>query len=756
MVQRNRKKYNLRRFRNDYASTHALLEHIPEALFVVSPEGKYIEVNNAACQLLGYERIELLELTMMNVTPSHLYKETAMKFTDLKQKGKIFNEIVLKRKDGTELDAEIYGVALKDGNYLGTVRDITKRKEMERKLRESEETYRNLVEMSPDAIVVHCEGKVSFINQAGVSLYGVKDAQDMIGKEVINYVHPDFRSLAIKRITEILQNKKPAPFAYEKLFRADGSIAHVEIAAAPFQVNNNSIQVVVRDITERKEMEQRLKEKTYQLEEQLFLNNKYSKNLESIVEALQESKDKYKELFQNANDIIYTTDLEGKFLSLNQVGLKTYGYKPEEIISFDLTKIVHPDFVDLCLDYFQQKLSGSKDMTGPYEVLTVTKEGRKIWVEVSTRLIKKDQVPVGLQGIARDITERKQMIETIKKAEQEKDLILSSISEMVVFYDEEMKIRWANAMASEMRNASLDEMIGQYCYEIWHNSSSTCPNCPVKETLESGNKVSREIATPDGNIMQIKSFPVLDENHVIGAVEIAKDITERKRIENEMARLDRMNLIGEMAASFGHEIRNPMAVIRGFLQMLYDKNDLRFYRDHFEIMIEEVDRANSIITEYLSLAKNKVVDLRAQSLNSIIEVLYPLILADALHDDKSIELELMDIPSIVIDKNDIHQLILNLVRNGLEAMTKGGVVIIKTYQDDEEVVLEIKDAGKGIEPSIIPNLGMPFITTKENGTGIGLAICYSIADRNQAHIGFETSNKGTNFYVRFSIMKPIV
>ncbi len=497
------------------------------------------------------------------------------------------------------------------------------------------------------------------------------------------------------------------------------------------------------DKTMRKEAE--ILEKDSQETTRIILSD-----LESTVTALRESKEKYKELFQNANDIIYTTDLEGNFLSVNKVGLKTYGYTEQEVLNINFSNIVHPSYTELYMNYLQRKLTRSKPMTGHYEILTVTKDDKKIWLEVSIRLIKKNGEPVGLQGIARDITEKKQMIEAMAKAEQEKDLILSSISEIVVFRDMEMRIRWANAMASETLNIPIDQMIGRHCYELWQHRDSFCLNCPVKETLESGNKASGEISTPDGVIWQIKSFPVKDDsNNVIGTVEIAKDITGRKKMQMEMARFDRMNIIGEMAASFGHEIRNPMTVVKGFLQLLSDKDGLDPYRNYFQIMIEEVDRANAIITEYLSLAKNKVINLKNQSLNPIIEAMYPLILADAIHEDKVIELELQDLPLLMVDKNDIHQLILNLVRNGLEAMSKGGVLTIMTYQDGEEVVLAIKDQGKGIEPSIISKLGMPFITTKEDGVGIGLAICYSIVDRNNAQIGFETSSEGTTFNVRF-------
>ncbi len=227
------------------------------------------------------------------------------------------------------------------------------------------------------------------------------------------------------------------------------------------------------------------------------------------------------------------------------------------------------------------------------------------------------------------------------------------------------------------------------------------------------------------------------------------DITEQQRMEKEMARLDRLNLVGEMAASIGHEIRNPMTAVRGFLQMLRDRENYKEDLTFFNIMIEELDRANGIISEYLNMARDKNVDLQPKSLDMIVKSIYPMIQADANYQEKKVKLDLGRPPTPLIDESEIRQMILNLARNGLEAMLPGGVLTIGTNCEEEEIVLLIKDEGGGIDPMIMEKLGTPFITTKEKGTGLGLAVCYSIAARHHAKIKIETGAAGTTFSVHF-------
>lgn len=229
---------------------------------------------------------------------------------------------------------------------------------------------------------------------------------------------------------------------------------------------------------------------------------------------------------------------------------------------------------------------------------------------------------------------------------------------------------------------------------------------------------------------------------------VGKDITKRKKIEQEMARLDRLSLVAEMAAGISHEVRNPITTVRGFLQILHAKERDPRNIEYFQIMIEELDRANSIITEFLSLSRNPV-DFTYLNINEIITALAPLIEADALRQDKNMIIKLSEVPKLLVNEKEIRQILLNLTRNGLEAMQPGGVIRVKTLVENNKVILSVQDQGAGIPAAILEKLGTPFITTKDNGTGLGLATCFSIAARHHAKITVETGNAGTTFLIHF-------
>ena len=249
---------------------------------------------------------------------------------------------------------------------------------------------------------------------------------------------------------------------------------------------------------------------------------------------------------------------------------------------------------------------------------------------------------------------------------------------------------------------------------------------------------------------------IYGENNQIVAIEgIARDVTTRKMLEQDVARLDRLNTVGQMAASVAHEIRNPMTTVRGYLQLIGNKKEFALYKEQFVLVMDELDRTNSIISEYLSLSQNRVMDFKLCQLNEIIESMYPLLQADSNACNKYIKLELQRIPELYIDEKEIRQLILNLVRNGLESMREGKALTIRTYLENEETILAIRDEGGGIAAHILDNLGKPFVTTKAEGTGIGLAICYRIANRHKAKITVETSTQGTTFFICFKLFQGL-
>ncbi|TWT00563.1 ATP-binding protein [Planomicrobium sp. CPCC 101079] len=231
---------------------------------------------------------------------------------------------------------------------------------------------------------------------------------------------------------------------------------------------------------------------------------------------------------------------------------------------------------------------------------------------------------------------------------------------------------------------------------------------------------------------------------------LSKNIAEKKKYEKELRRLSNLDLIGQMAAGISHEIRNPMTTVRGFLQLLKQENKLDKHDVYFDVMIEELDRANAIITEFLSVGNTRTSDLQMLDLNAVIHDIAPLIKIDTFGQNKLIEFDTQDIPELLLNRNEIRQLIINLYRNALDAMEAGKQLTIFTYQEGENcIVLGVQDQGEGIRPEVLEKLGTPFYTTKDNGTGLGLGICYAIAARHNAKIEILTGPEGTTFLTKF-------
>lgn len=277
------------------------------------------------------------------------------------------------------------------------------------------------------------------------------------------------------------------------------------------------------------------------------------------------------------------------------------------------------------------------------------------------------------------------------------------------------------------------------------------------ERIKSGEEVlTRDVQRlkKDGKVIDVSLSlsPIRDDQgQIIGIMGIHRDITDRKQMEAEMKRLDGLNLIGQMAASIAHEIRNPMTTVRGFLQLLGSKPNLLDYKNYFELMIEELDRANSIITEFLSLSRNTPIELNMQNLNTIFNKLLPMLQADALKNEHIIIVELEEIPNFELNEQEIRQVILNLARNGFESMAAGGVITIKTYLENDQAVIAVSDQGSGIPPEVLKNIGKPFLTTKDNGTGLGLAVSYNIVHRYGGTINIETGTEGTTFVIKLPL-----
>ncbi|MCG8400064.1 MAG: PAS domain S-box protein [Firmicutes bacterium] len=350
-----------------------------------------------------------------------------------------------------------------------------------------------------------------------------------------------------------------------------------------------------------------------------------------------------------------------------------------------------------------------------------------------------------------DVTERRRLESKLRESEERYCKLVEMSPDAIALYSE--KVEYINRAGLKLVGAiKPEEIVGKPVIDFLRPGYH-------KEVKQKVNEVRNGVPAPFAEEKMIRLDGSVIDVEIVGAPltikgknsiqVVIRDLTERKKMEKELARLDMLNLVGQMAASIGHEIRNPMTAVRGFLQVLKEKKGLVDYGEYFDLMIEEMDRANCIISEYLSLARDKRIEKKKYNISKIIGKLLPLIRADAYETDKSIEYVKDEIPDLLVDEKEIRQLVLNLARNGLEAMPPGGKLTIKIYTEGDDVVLAVRDRGGGIKPENRAKIGTPFYTTKENGTGLGLAVCYSIAGRHNAVIDIETGSAGTTFYVRF-------
>ncbi len=264
-------------------------------------------------------------------------------------------------------------------------------------------------------------------------------------------------------------------------------------------------------------------------------------------------------------------------------------------------------------------------------------------------------------------------------------------------------------------------------------------------------KLAEQIRAGEEETAQFRDFPQiypLVETVTALRSQLCGEYAAKEKVAAEMARLDRLNLIGEMAAGVVHEIRNPMTVIRGYIQRAMQKANGP-QATQYATIIEELDNMNATLTAFLSLAKNRRVEIGLHNVNKIISSIMPLIEADACKAGVTLRFEPAERPLMAYaDEKEIRQLVLNLTRNAIEATPAKGILSIETALIGKAVNLTVTDTGGGIAPWHIEKIFDPFFTTKDNGTGLGLAICKSIIDRHNGRIEvFSKQGTGTTFTI---------
>ncbi|WP_417897572.1 ATP-binding protein [Bacillus haimaensis] len=234
---------------------------------------------------------------------------------------------------------------------------------------------------------------------------------------------------------------------------------------------------------------------------------------------------------------------------------------------------------------------------------------------------------------------------------------------------------------------------------------------------------------------------------------IIENLNMQMNLQRELQRSEKLKVVSELAASVAHEVRNPMTSTRGFLQLMSrDENLSESQKKYIEISIGELDRAQAIIQDYLSLAKPNKMEFNVMNLTKEIENVVQLMSTYANIQSITFQHSIEDEIYIKANKDEVKQVLINIIKNGIEAIGEGGTISLHAFLEKENAVIEIADDGIGMTSSQLSKIGTPFYSTKDMGTGIGLTISFQIVQLLKGRIDVSSEHeKGTTFRIRIPI-----
>jgi len=612
-------------------------------------------------------------------------------------------------------------------SVLSVLRDITERKKIDDELRASEEKYRSLFEEAMDATFV-ADAKTGIIidcNRAASELVG-REKSELIGKHQ-RILHPpeDTVGKFSKTFTQHLKEKE-GQILETKVITKDGRLKDVSIKAKIFKLGDKKvIQGIFRDITERKRIE----------------------------EELTHERDFLQALMNNIPDFIYFKDRESRFLRVNKSHTQALGIHDvnEAIgkIDFDFFPEEH------AREYFEDEqniMKTEQPLINKIEKVRMP-DGRIRWASTTKIPIKNNYGNViGLVGISRDITERKQIEE---KLEYERDLLqvlMDNIPDTIYFKDAASRFMRINkAQARALGAKDPQDAIGKADFDFFTDEHSRDAYIDEQRIVKTGqpliNNVEK-ITTPDGRFWWASATKVPIKNkegQIIGTVGISRDITKLVETEKELRRYStqleeiveertrklreaqRLAAIGETAAMVGHDLRNPLQTVAVIPYMvgqmvqsmpvsakeIVEKNGLP---ELMNMLRDQTVYMNKIVSDLQDYSRPVNLELEEINLYDMInETLSPTQIPENIEVHNEIEHGFL----ATLDSYLMKRVFTNLILNAVQAMPEGGKLTIKASRNNEDVPISVQDTGVGIPEENMPKLFQPYSQRNQRGKVLG-------------------------------------
>jgi PAS domain S-box-containing protein len=652
----------------------------------------------------------------------------------------------------------------------------------------SEEKYRMITENTSDLIaLIDREGVIEFASPSFKEVLGVFPKY-LMGKNLFELDFP-LKGNEKARLKQAIRSKVPQKFLLE-LTNLNGQEVFIESNSAPILNQEGNIEktvVVSRDITDRQQAQEEI--------------SRLHQQTESILQA--------------AGDGIFGLDINAQISFCNHTAATLLGYKIEELIGRSVHETIYYRQEDHrgaedCSMYLSMK--EKRTIRSDKEVFS-KKEGTLFLVEYLASPIIEEGVVTGTVVTFRDITERQEEERRQKKKEKQFRLQQQVLQELhAIIHDLPLKqaIELITERSVEVLNverASVWLLSKEndyfYCHDLYERSLDNHTDgrrmakekiTQLKEILSEDRvfifkhgqewveEIHRILMLPE-TISSILMAPLYSGKQVIGMVSFAlkEDVgdwdydeqnfasavadllnlifekEERLKAEELLRKTEKLSIVGQLAAGVAHEIRNPLTSLKGFLQLLKERNETPDNSPFYDIMLSEIDRIHFISGELLFLAKPQagkfgLFDL-VTCLNHVISLfeteanLYNIQLQLDNHFPKNFTAKING------DQNQVKQVLVNIIKNGIEAMPSGGPITIGLdLEGKDHIRIKVKDQGKGIPKDRLAKLGEPFYTTKEKGTGLGLMVSSRIVETHRGTIQFDsTTGEGTTVTLIFPL-----
>jgi two-component system sporulation sensor kinase A len=588
------------------------------------------------------------------------------------------------------------------------------------------EFYHSLIEFNPDSIIFYdLDSQILRANPALSNLLGFS-FEELKMIPITSLVVPEDHKKRNFHFQEASYGN--AQEFKEVLINKYGQRVDVQIKYVPVIINGIivGIHAIAKDITQQKKTQRELHQAT----------------------------ERYESFFQHTSDAIGLTDENRIVLRVNPAFEKLFGWTQQEVVGKPSTVV--PSGLETEISTFRRTLQSGGVITG-VETQRIRKDGTLIDVSITYSPIHDESGKVVAYSASyRDISDRKEIEEALVEAEAKyRTLVEKALVGVYILQND--KFVYVNPRYAHMLGYTVEELIHMTPEELCF------PEDRILLLTNMRKRLSGEINTSRYQLRGIKKDKTMIWVDILGTritfqgepavIGTLVDITEIKKAEALLRKSDKLNMVGELAAGVAHELRNPLASIRGFIQLLQHGSDISPYAS---LILSEIDRINSITSEFLMLSKPQVVHYQSQEIRTIFRSVLSLIDTQASLNNVQIISDLGDDHLWVnCEANHIKQVFINVLKNAMDASPSGGKIFIELStrkQMQEYALIRVIDQGCGIPEGRLAKLGEPFFTTKEKGTGLGLMISYKIIENHQGKISI---NSNENIGTTVEILLPL-